>query len=109
MPTDLPIACSLTATEIPARLAEISAFGQVASLLSVERAPLHATLRFRAEGDTHKRLAAIVAAEAECCAFLDMTLREEREAVELAITVPPGAEPVLDSLVAAFNGQAQTA
>ncbi len=108
MPTDLPIACSLTATEIPARLVEISTFGRT-SLLSVETAPQHATLRFRAEGDTHKRLAAFVAAESECCAFLDMTLREEPEAVELAITAPPGAEPVLKSIVAAFSEGAQTA
>lgn len=109
MPTDLPIACSLSATEIPAHLDEISAFGRAAPLLSVETAPAHTTLRFRAEGDTHERLAAIVAAESECCAFLDMTLRVGPQAVELAIAAPPGAEPVLDSLVAAFSGQVRTA
>ncbi len=109
MPTDLPIACSLTATEIPARLLDISALARDATLLSVATTPQHATLSFRVEGDIRKRLAAFVTAESECCAFLDITLREEPESVELAITAPPGAEPVLASIVAAFSGGAPAA
>jgi hypothetical protein len=108
MPTDLPIACSLSAAEQSSRLAEMSAIGQSA-LLGVETTGSHATLRFRAGGATRERLAAIVVAEAECCAFLDMALREEREVIDLTITAPAGAEPVLGGLVAAFGGQASTA
>jgi hypothetical protein len=83
----------------------MSAVGQSA-LLGAEATSGHATLRFKAGGATGERLAAIVAAEAECCAFLDIDLREEAEVIELAITAPAGAEPVLDELVAAFGANA---
>jgi hypothetical protein len=109
MPTDSPIACSLTTTEIPARLLEISTLARDASLLSVATTPRHATLRFRVEGDIRKRLAAFVTSESECCAFLDIALREEPESVELVIAAPPGAEPVLESILAAFGGRTQAA
>src|SRR5438270_38790 len=102
MPTELPIACTLNATEMSARLAEMSAIGQ-SSLLSVEMTGRRATLRFRAGGATRERLVAIVAAEAECCAFLDMALSEEAQAIDLTITAPAGAETVLGDFVAAFS------
>jgi hypothetical protein len=108
MPTDLPITCSLSAAEQSLRLAEMSATGQSA-LLSAETTGSHATLRFRADGGTRERLAAIVAAEAECCAFLDMALGEETEVIYLTITAPASAGPVLGDLVAAFSGQASAA
>jgi hypothetical protein len=103
MPTDLPIACSLTATELPERLAEMAAIGR-ASLLGVETTPLTALLRFRDRPDTRARLAAIVAAESRCCAFLSMKLRDEPGAVALTIEAPRGAEPVLAGLAVAFAG-----
>ena len=107
MPTALPLACTLTATEMSLRLAEMAAIGEVA-LLSADTADRRATLRFRAVADTRERLAAIVAAESECCAFLDMALRDESDALALTISAPPGAEPVLDDLVAAFSRAART-
>jgi hypothetical protein len=108
MPTDLPIACSLSAAEQSSRLTEISAIGG-AALLSVETTGRHATLRFRAGRPTRERLVAIVAAEAKCCAFLEMELREETEAIELIIDAPSGAESVLAELVDAFDGHATSA
>src|SRR5256885_4460988 len=101
MPTELPIACSLSSAELPARLAEMNDLGRSA-LLDVERTKTTAVLRFRHGGETSKRLAAIVAAEARCCAFLDMTLSESGDVLSLAISTPPGGAPVLDELVAAF-------
>jgi hypothetical protein len=83
----------------------MSAIGQSA-LLGAEAHGRQATLRFRAGGATRSRLAAIVAAEAECCAFLDMHLRPGTELIELTISAPAGAEPVLEELVAAFSGKA---
>src|SRR4051794_38166226 len=97
-----PIACSLTAAELPERLAEMSALGR-SSLLTAETAGHQAVLRFRPGPDTGERLAAIVAAEAECCAFLTMELREEPDAIALTIEGSDGAQPVLDELVAAFR------
>src|SRR4051812_10697756 len=101
MPTELPIACSLSAAELPARLAEMNDLGRSA-LVGVERTKTTAVLRFRHDGETSARLAAIVTAEARCCAFLDMTLHETGGALALTISAPPHAAPVLDELVAAF-------
>jgi hypothetical protein len=108
MPTELPIACSLSATELPVRLAEMSDLGR-AALLDVERSGTRAVLHFRAGADTSRRLAAIVAAEARCCAFLDMRLRDADGGLALTIDAPPDAAPVLDELVAAFASAPHTA
>ena len=100
MPTDLPIACSLSADELPERLDAMGAVGRT-GLLAVERAGARAVLRFRPAA--RDEVAAIVAAEAECCAFLTMELREERGAVVLTIEAPADAEPVLADLISAFS------
>ena len=46
----------------------------------------------------------VVAAEAECCPFLDMRLTEGEDSIELVVEAPAGAEPVLGDLVAAMGG-----
>jgi hypothetical protein len=104
MPTDPPIACSLSASEQSARLAEMDAIGRSA-LLAARTSDMQTTLRFRAGGSTRARLSAIVAAEAECCRFLDMNLRDGAKVIELTITAPAGAEPILAELVGAFGGK----
>jgi hypothetical protein len=101
MTTELPIACSLTAAEMPARLAEMGAIGR-ASLLDAETSGRRARLRFRMDDGTRTRLRAIVAAESECCAFLTMRLEDEPGVVALAIDGPEGSEPVIAELVQAF-------
>jgi hypothetical protein len=105
VPTELPIACSLSAAELSARLAAMTDLGRSA-LVGVERSRSTAVLRFRSGGQTSERLAAIVAAEARCCRFLDMTVSETGDALALTITAPPDAAPVLDELVAAFAATA---
>jgi hypothetical protein len=101
------IACSLDAGEMRTRLAGMSALGR-SSLLSAKSAGRRAELRFRPEADTADRLTAIVAAEAECCAFLAMDLRSEPDALRLTIEAPEGAEHVLEELVEAFRGGTET-
>lgn len=102
MPTPLPIACTLTAAELPARLDAIRAVSRDA-LRSKERDGTRAVLRFDHAPGVHERLAAIVAAEATCCAFLTMTLADdEPAAVTLTIDAPADAAPLLDGLLAAF-------
>jgi hypothetical protein len=103
MGTEPPIACSLGATELEARLDELRALGREA-LRTSRTAPGRAQLRFAAAGDVEARLAAVVAAEARCCAFLTLRLRREDDAVVLDLAAPAGAEPVLADLVAAFRG-----
>lgn len=101
-PGDLPIACTLTAEEMPKRFAEMQAVGRRA-LLASSLTPSEAVLRFAPGETVRARLTAIIAAEARCCAFLAMTLTERDDAVVLTITGPDGAQPVLAELVAAFT------
>jgi hypothetical protein len=108
MPTDLPIACSLNATELPQRLAEMADVGR-AALRDVRTTGTHAQLSFTAGEGVRDRVAAIVAAESQCCAFLDMTVGDEPDAVVLTIDAPEGAEVVLAELVEAFRGTTEAA
>ncbi|MDO8213191.1 hypothetical protein [Conexibacter sp. CPCC 206217] len=103
MPTRTPIACSLSATELPKRLAEMEAIGADA-LLTADRTPTTARLRFRASDDTRERLAAIVTAESRCCAFLNFDLRDDAGAIVLTIASPAddAARLMLDELADAF-------
>src|SRR5690348_14133862 len=102
MPTDLPIACSLSATELPKRLAEMADLGRSA-LIDARTEPLEAQLRFGAGAGIRDRLEAVVAAESQCCAFLTMRVHVEPDAVLLTISAPEGAEAVLSELVDAFR------
>lgn len=70
MPAELPIACSLTATELPARLAEMTTLGRD-TLKDVLHETGHAELRFAAGHSARERIEAIVQAEAQCCPFLN--------------------------------------
>jgi hypothetical protein len=102
MARELPVACSLSATDLPARIAEIGAVGRE-GLLGARVGQAGALLSFRP--DVRERLAAIVAAEAQCCAFLAMSLEDGAGVVELRIEAPPGGEPAMHDLVAAFRLQ----
>jgi hypothetical protein len=102
--TELPIACSLSADELPKRLAEMSALGDDA-LVDARTGPAHAELRFAARDGIRERVEAIVAAESQCCAFLAMAVVDEPDTVILTIDAPEGAELVLDELVSAFRNQ----
>ena len=108
MPAELPIACSLGATELPERLAEMAALGE-AALVDTRTLPLHAELRFAVGDRVRERVEAIVSAEASCCSFLTMGVSEEPDLVVLNIDAPEGAELVLDEMVDAFRNQPQAA
>jgi hypothetical protein len=98
MTGETPIACSLSAEELPARVAEIRAIGADA-LLGVDGP---GALRFRNNEATRGRLEAIVAAESECCGFLAFELKAVGDELELRITGPEGAEALADDLAQAF-------
>jgi hypothetical protein len=51
-----------------------------------------------------ERLEEIVAAEAECCSFLDLALEEQSAELVLSIAAPKGGQAVADELAAAFVG-----
>jgi hypothetical protein len=108
MPTELPIACSLSATELPARLAQMAELGRDA-LVDVKLSGTRATLRFAAGTGVRDRVTSIVAAESACCAFLAMRVSDEPDTVVLDISAPDDAEPVLHELIDAFRGEPQAA
>jgi hypothetical protein len=108
MTTQPPIACSLSATELPARLAAMADLGR-AALLDARTDNGHAILRFAAERGVRERVETIVAAESQCCAFLAMQVSDAPGEVVLSITGPEGAETVVDELVSAFRGRTQSA
>ena len=104
MPTERPIACSLSATALADRLAQMADLGREA-LLGVEQAERRASLRFAADAGVSERLARIVAAESECCAFLAMRVSNESSGVVLTIEAPDGAELMVQDIVDAFRGE----
>jgi hypothetical protein len=107
MSAELPIACSLSATELPERLAEMADLGR-AALMDARIEPGRAWLRFAAGAGVRDRVQAIVAAESECCAFLTMRVTDEPGAVVLTIDAPEDAGVVLAELVEAFGGSARS-
>lgn len=108
MPTGLPIACSLNAGELTARLDEMAALGH-AALIDATLEPTRARLRFAAGAGVRERVEAIVVAESQCCAFLTMGVRNEADTVVLTIDAPVGADLVLAELVDAFGSERQVA
>jgi hypothetical protein len=106
MPEELPLACSLSGADLKERLAEISEVGRT-GLLQVETKDGTAVLRFRAAEGMPDRLAKIVAAESECCAFLEMKVENRDGSLELSIGGPEGSEPVIEELVEAFTRPAK--
>jgi hypothetical protein len=104
MTRPLPIACTLSATDLRARGAELRALGGD-GLLDVSEHDGRAVLRFRADPDIRARVEAIVAAESECCAFLDFRLDHGAEASVLTISAPNGGAEVVHELASAFAGR----
>lgn len=103
MSPEPPVACSLSATELPLRLAEMATLGRAALVAAVADAT-RAELRFAASHGVHDRVSAIVAAESRCCAFLTMRVTDEHDAIVLTIDAPEGAQGIVAGLVAAFRG-----
>jgi hypothetical protein len=94
-----PIACTLTPDAYADRADRIAALGRRA-LLSRGPLPGGARLRFTASAETEAELREIVEAEARCCPFLTMDLRHADGALELDVTGPAEAEPLIEELFA---------
>jgi hypothetical protein len=105
-PRELPVACSLDAARLRAREAELAALGR--SLISVSDPDGPGlVLTFTADDQTRERLDRIVAAEAECCPFLDLRV-SEGETLELSIDGPDEAAPLIADLGGAIRGSVAT-
>lgn len=101
--TDRPIACTLDARDLRHRLAEIARIGADGLTDHSAQGGRH-VLRFRAGATIHERLNAIVAAEADCCSFLDLALAEDGDELVLTIAAPDDAQQLADDLARAFAG-----
>jgi hypothetical protein len=99
--TPLAIACSLTAAEMPERLAEIAALGE-AALLDAQVVKGGAVLRFAAHDGIGPRLEAIIASESRCCGFMTFDLRDDGAQIVLRIATPEDAQLVLEEFAATF-------
>jgi hypothetical protein len=102
--SELPIACSLSATDLTARLNQMAELGR-AALVDVRHQDRRAELRFADDAGVRDRVDGIVAAESQCCAFLELNVRDEPDTIALTIQAPHGAELVLQELVDAFRGR----
>jgi hypothetical protein len=97
--TELPIACTLTAGAMPARLALIDALG-ADGLLDRTRTATGMRVRLLDRPDIEQRTRALVAAESTCCAFLDFELERANGDLVLDISGPEDARPVIDMFFA---------
>jgi hypothetical protein len=103
MAEEAPIACSLGVGELEQRLAAIAAIGADSLIARSVEGGCH-QLRFRSDAMTRQRLEGIVAAEKECCSFLDLTLSEEGDGeLLLSIAAPRDAQGLASGLSAAFS------
>jgi len=98
MPTEVPIACTLGGSDRRTRAAAIRELGERA-LIGLDASDRRARLRFQGE---RERVEALVAAESQCCAFLQFAMAEDGEETEVEIRTPEGGEPLLRALVAGF-------
>jgi hypothetical protein len=100
-----PIACSLGASDLRQRLDEIAEVG-ASSLIERSADGERHLLRFRSNEETRRRLEAIVAAEAKCCSFLDLSLDERGGELVLSVSAPEDGLSIADELAATFDGAA---
>lgn len=96
-----PIACTLGTSQLRQRLDEIATLGAESLLRHEYKGGTH-TLRFRRDDRTRRQLEEIVAAEARCCPFLDLSLGERDGELVLALGAPIEGRPVADELAKAF-------
>jgi hypothetical protein len=96
---DLPIACTLTADGVTARLALIDALAADGLL---DRTPTDAGLRLRLRNtaEIEHRTRELIAAESRCCAFLEFSLGRDGGDLVLDIAGPQDARPVIEMFFA---------
>jgi hypothetical protein len=99
----LPIVCSLGASDLKQRHATIAEIGTESLIGRATEGGRH-LLRFHSDAATRKRLEEIVAAESECCSFLDLTLEERGGELVLSVAASQDGQAVADELAAAFDG-----
>lgn len=83
----LPIACSLEGGEARQRWLDWGAL--IADRLSEDRSPLELRVRFKADESVRVELNRLVAAERDCCGFVDWHIDDTGDELLLRITGDP--------------------
>jgi hypothetical protein len=91
-----PIACSLSGADLSARTRWLGAIRQRA--LSVERRADGLTATFTPDAELETELHRLAQAESACCPFLRIAVRRADDALELDVSGPPEARPVIDEM-----------
>jgi hypothetical protein len=97
--TDLPIACSLTPEQLPARRAALVELVEHALI----DARVTGRVTFRRDDRSEALLDRLVAAERECCPFFALDVSTYSDTLVLDIGGPAEAEPLIAALVEAFR------
>ncbi len=97
-----PIACILGESDLRRRLEEIATLGSE-NLIGREETGEGQILRFRNDESTRRRLEKIVAAEAECCSFLQLEIGERGSVLLLALSAPLEGRATAAELARAFS------
>lgn len=101
MTKELPVVCSLGAGDLEQRLSMIAEIGAQSLIEHQQEGDRH-VLRFRSDSRTRERLEAVIAAEAECCAFLDLSLEEDGDQLVLSVAAPETGQASADGFAMAF-------
>jgi hypothetical protein len=100
-PAETPVACTLDAADAQVQLKDWAALAPACR--RVETRQLRASLWF--DAGTAERLRGVATREAQCCAFLQLTVSDEAVFVRLDISAAQSdAQPVIDTLVAHARG-----
>jgi hypothetical protein len=93
-----PITCSLSGDDPTARARWLDTLRERA--LGVDHRADGATVTFPAGAELEAELHALARAESECCPFLTIAVRRADGALELDVSGPPDARPVIDEMLA---------
>jgi hypothetical protein len=102
MAQELPIVCSLGAGDLEQRLSAIGEIGARGLVYRRREGDRH-LLSFRSDAATREGLEAIIEAERQCCAFLDLSLREDGDHLILSIAAPEAGQATADGFAMAFG------
>lgn len=94
-----PVACTLTAADLPARIVEWREFYRASVTEADATMPLTVRLRLDGTQETLLAAASLAQREKECCAFFDFAIVLGPAERWLTISVPAGAEVVLADFV----------
>ncbi len=98
----IPIACSLEATDFNDRISWIVNLNRGA-LLRSRRDDLQLELTYEARAIAEVR--ELVRREQECCAFLSFRLHEDEDVLRLVISAPDGARDAIELLFERFQSK----